>query len=60
MAQIKVSQISKNFNIKSKDVTDIFKDLGIEKKSGAAVEADEYELFLHHYTFKNQLKNIDD
>ena len=60
MAQIKVSQISKNFNIKSKDVTDLFKELGIEKKSGAAVEADEYELFLHHYTFTNQLKNIDD
>ena len=60
MAQIKVSQISKNFNIKSKDVTDLFKDLGLEKKSGAAVETEEYELFLHHLTATHQIKNIDD
>ncbi len=57
---IKVSQISKDFNMKSKDVTDAFKDIGLEKKSGAAVEADEYELFIHILTSTHQIKNIDD
>ncbi len=60
MAQIKVSQISKNFNIKSKDVIDVFKALGIEKKSGASVEAEEYELFLNNLTSTHQIGNIDD
>ena len=51
MAQIKLSQISKDFNMKSKDVTDAFKEIGFEKKnSGAAVEAEEFELFLVHMT----------
>ena len=60
MAQIKVSQISKDFNIKSKDVIDVFKALGIEKKSGASVESEEYELFLHNLTATHQIGNIDD
>ena len=42
------------------DILDIFKDAGIEKKSGAAVENDEYELFLHVATKSHQIKNIDD
>ena len=49
MAQtsIKISQITKDFNFKSKDVLDIFStDLGIEKKSGATVDAGEFELFV--------------
>ena len=60
MAQIKVSQISKDFNIKSKDVIEIFKSLGLEKKTGASVEAEEYELFLHSFTFTHQIRNIKD
>ena len=57
---VKIAQISKDFNVKTKDVLDIFKDAGIEKKSGAAVETDEYELFLHIATKSHQIKNIDD
>ena len=57
---IKVSQISKDFSIKTKDVSDIFKDLGLDKKTGASVEAEEYELFLHRITASHQIKNIDD
>ena len=56
---VKVTQISKDFNMKSKDVLDLFKELGLEKKSGASVETDEYELFVHFATFKNQIKDID-
>ena len=57
---VKIAQISKDFNVKTKDILDIFKDAGIEKKSGAAVENDEYELFLHVATKSHQIKNIDD
>ena len=60
MAQIKISQISKDFNMKAKEVSDAFKDIGFEKKnSGAAVEAEEFELFLVHMTKSHQIKNLD-
>jgi len=57
---VKITQISKDFNVKTKEILDIFKDAGIEKKSGAAVESEEYELFLHIATSTHQIKNIDD
>ena len=57
---IKVTQISKDFNIKTKDVSDIFKEVGLDKKTGASVEVEEYELFLHKITASHQIKNIDD
>ena len=56
---IKITQISKDFNIKSKDVLDVFKEIGIEKKSGGSADKDEFELFLSHITLKNQIKDID-
>ncbi len=63
MAQvsIKISQISKDFNMKSKDVLDIFSnDVGIEKKSGATADKEEFELFMHKITQSHQIKNLDD
>ena len=60
MAQIKISQISKDFNMKAKDVSDAFKEIGFEKKnSGAAVEAEEFELLLVHLTKSHQIKNME-
>ena len=62
MAQgsIKISQISKDFNLKTKEVIDAFSsELGIEKKSGATVEAIEFELFMQKLTLSHQIKNID-
>ncbi len=57
---VKVSQISKDFALKPKDVTDVFSAVGIEKKSSsAAVEQEEYELFLHKLTASHQIKDID-
>ena len=56
---IKITQISKDFDLKSKDVLDIFKELGIEKKSGGNVDVDEFELFLSYVTSKKQIKNLD-
>ena len=56
---IKITQISKDFNIKSKDVLDTFKDLGIEKKSGGSADKDEFELFLAKLTEKHQIKDLE-
>ena len=56
---IKLTQISKDFNIKSKDVLDAFKDLGIEKKSGGSADKDEFELFFATLTAKHQIKDLD-
>ena len=60
VSTIKISQITKDFNLKSKDVLDIFTaDLGIEKKTGATADGEEFELFIQKITLKNQIKNID-
>ena len=60
MATFKITQLSKDFNLKSKDITDIFaKELKIEKKSGATVDSDEFDLFIQKLTLKNQIKNLD-
>ena len=56
---IKITQISKDFNIKSKDILDTFKDLGLDKKSGGSVDADEFELFFSKITASRQIKDID-
>ena len=56
---IKITQISKDFNIKSKDVIDTFKELGIEKKSGGSADKDEFELFLSSFTEKHQIKDLE-
>ena len=60
VSSIKISQITKDFNLKSKDVLDIFTaDLGIDKKTGATADGEEFELFIQKITLKNQIKNID-
>ena len=60
MAQIKISQISKDFNLKAKDVTDIFKEIGFDKKSsGATAEGEEFEIFLSYITRKNQIHDLE-
>ncbi len=62
MAQvsIKISQITKDLNLKTKDVIDTFStELGIEKKSGATVDVAEFELFMHNITLSHQIKNLD-
>ncbi len=56
---VKITQISKDFNLKSKDVLDAFKDIGIDKKSGGSVDTDEFELFMNHLTKTHEIKDID-
>ena len=59
MAQVKISQISKDFNIKTKDITDAFKELGYDKKSGAVVEDEELEIFINYMTLAHQIKSME-
>jgi len=62
MAQgsIKISQISKDLNLKTKDIIDTFSsEIGIEKKSGASVDVAEFELFMQKLTLSHQIKNLD-
>ena len=63
MAQVtvqqKITQLSKDFNIQQKDVINAFKELGIDKKTGASVDVDELELFFDYMTKKNQIKNLE-
>ena len=56
---IKITQLSKDFGMKSKDVTDAFKDLGLDKKSGGSVDETEFEMFLDHMTKTHQISNLD-
>ncbi len=57
---IKLSQLSKDFAMKSKDVLDAFKELGLEKKSGANADDVEFALFFQKMTKANQIENLDD
>ena len=56
---IKITQLSKDFAMKSKEVTDAFKEIGLDKKSGASVDEVEFEMFLDHMTKSRQIKNLD-
>ena len=58
-AQIKTTQVAKDFNLKPKDVSDIFAEMKIEKKTGASISSDELALFLNRITTKNQIKDLD-
>ena len=58
-AQMKITQISKDFNLKSKEVIDGFKDVGLDKKSGAVADIDELELFMERLMTTHQIKDIE-
>ena len=56
----KITQITKDFAMKSKDVLEIFKSLGIEKKSGGSADDVEFARFFQKVTRENQIENIDE
>ena len=56
---MKITQISKDFNLKTKDVTDAFKEINVDKKTGATVDTEEFEWLIDHMTAKHQIKDID-
>ncbi len=55
----KITQLTKDFNIKSKDVIDTFASLGIEKKSGGSVDTDEFEMFMERMMKTHEIKDLD-
>ena len=59
MAQ-KIAQISKDFNMKTKDVVDLFGELDIKKNTSGTVENDELNLFISKLTLTHSMKNIED
>ncbi|HBJ18938.1 MAG TPA: hypothetical protein DDY70_04255, partial [Clostridiales bacterium] len=56
----KITQITKDFAMKSKDVLEIFKSLGVEKKSGGSADDVEFARFFQKVTRENQIENIDE
>ncbi len=60
MAAVKLTQITKDFAQKTKDVLDLLKARGVEKKPGATLSEAEFSLFLYALTAENQIVNLDD
>ncbi len=58
--QIKANQLIKDLNIKSKDMSDIMAEKGLEFKSQKALEPLEFEAFFDAITSKHQIESIDD
>ena len=56
---IKISEMSKDFAMKSKDVIEGFKEIKIEKNTGASVSDVEFEIFMNYMTSKNQIKDLE-
>ena len=58
--QIKANQLIKDLNIKSKDMSDIMAEKGLEFKAQKALEPIEFEAFFDAITSKYQIEGIDD
>ena len=56
---IKIKQICTDFNIKSKDVLDFYKELGIEKSSGGSIDSEEFDLLVQGLTSTHMIKDLD-
>ena len=59
-SSIKLAVLSKDLNMKSKDIIDILaSEFKIDKKTGATLDAEEFELLLYKLTESHQIKNLD-
>jgi len=56
---LKITEVSKDFGMKSKEVIDSFKAIGIDKNAGGSVSDTEFEAFMQHMTLGHQIGNID-
>ncbi len=59
MAAVKITQITKDFNKKTKEVTDLLRAHGVDKKAGTLTDA-EYSLFISVLSEENQIENLDE
>ncbi len=55
---LKVTQFSKDMNMKSKDVLEVLSDKGVNLKSSSSLDAGQFELLLNALTLNNQIDNI--
>ncbi len=60
MPKIKIADMAKSLNMKSRDFMAALTELGIAKKSGSTLEDDEFSAVLAFLTEKNQIENLDD
>ncbi len=58
--QIKANQLIKDLNIKTKDMSDVMADKGLEFKAQKALEPVEFEAFFDAITSMHQIESIDD
>ncbi len=57
--QFKVNQLAKDFNIKTKDITDILADKGVAVKSQATLDPAQFDILFESLTRENQIDSID-
>ena len=55
---IKISELSKDFAMKSKDVIEQFKTVNIEKTTGGTVSDEEFSAFMQKITLSHQISDI--
>ena len=56
---IKISDLSKDFAMKSKDVIEEFKTVNIEKTTGGTVSDEEFAVFMQRVTSTHQISDLD-
>ena len=56
---IKISDLSKDFAMKSKDVIETFKTAKIEKTTSGTVSDEEFAVFMQHLTLNHQISDLE-
>ena len=56
---IKISDLSKDFSMKSKDVIEKFKTINIEKTTSGTVSDEEFAVFMQHVTLGHQISDLE-
>ena len=56
---IKISDLSKDFAMKSKDVIEEFKSANIEKTTSGTVSDEEFAVFMQHLTLNHQISDLE-
>ena len=56
---IKISDLSKDFSMKSKDVIEKFKAVNIDKTTSGTVSDEEFAVFMQHVTLSNQISDLE-
>ena len=56
---IKISDMSKDFSMKSKEVIEEFKTVNIEKTTSGTVSDEEFAIFMQHITSSHQISDLE-